>query len=70
MATDPFPGSEKPTLEMRLVTLFQASGSFLISPTDPEDLKEGMLWLNATTGKVKAYGLGRTWTIGVASVDS
>jgi len=69
MSTDPFPGTADPTLELRLAALFQ-SPVILFSPTDPEDKREGMIWVNTSTGQLKTYGQGRTWTIGAASVDS
>lgn len=69
MTSDPFPGTADPTLELRLAALFRST-PLSFTPNDPQDLREGMVWINTTTNKLKTYGQGKTWTIGVASVDS
>lgn len=69
MSSDPFPGTADPTLELRLAALF-GSTPILFTANDPVDKREGMIWLNTSTNKLKTYGQGKTWTIGVASVDS
>ncbi len=67
MATDPFPNTTDATLEVRLSTLFNATDTVLVVPVDPEDKKNGMIWLNSTERKLKIYAGGITWTTGVES---
>lgn len=67
---DPFPNSEDATLEKRLQALFKDSKTILVVPTDPLERRDGLLWLNTTSKKVKIYSGGVTWIIGEASVES
>ena len=70
MATDPFPNTGSVELEQRLRILFGASGTALVVPTDPLELKDGLIWVNTSTLKLNIYFGGKVWTIGQLSAQS
>ena len=68
---DPFPMlTSDSAVEQRLQTLFKAASSILVVNVDPTDKKEGLMWVNASTGTLKVYAGGKTWTIGLESAPS
>lgn len=68
MAKDPFPNTSDGTTELRFSALFSSTSSILTVPTDPMELKDGLMWLNTTELRVKIFSGGRKWTIGLLSV--
>lgn len=70
MASDPFPNTAEPTLEMRLQELFKGTSAIVVSATDPIDLKSGHLWFNTTTEELKLFSGGVIWVIGKGSVQN
>lgn len=70
MAQDPFPNSSEPTTEQRFRALFLSSDTVIVTPTEPLDKKDGLVWVNTETQTLNVYFGGITWTTGLTPAMS
>lgn len=61
MAADPFPNTSDATTEARFNVIFSSTSTVLVVPTDPVEMKNGLVWLNTSTGVLKIYHEGVIW---------